>query len=90
MSNQRLKVTEAALSNPEAKLRLALNAAQLGIWEWDIVQNEFDYDYHGREVFGFTPDETITYEKLRARTHPEDFAMASEALRRALDPAIRA
>jgi PAS domain S-box-containing protein len=90
VSNQRLKVTEAALSNPEAKLRLALNAAQLGIWEWDIVQSEFDYDHRGREVFGFGPDEPITYEKLRARTHPDDYAMASEALQRALDPAIRA
>jgi PAS domain S-box-containing protein len=84
-----LKPTEAALSSPEAKLRLALNAAQLGIWEWDVVRNEFEYDYHGREVFGFTQEEPITYEKLRTRTHPDDFATASEALRRALDPAVR-
>src|ERR1041385_2203459 len=82
------------ISRPEfpheaATLRLAVNAATLGVWQWDILQNTFEYNSHGRALYGFTADEEITYEKLRVRTHPADVDMASATLRRAIDPAVR-
>jgi PAS domain S-box-containing protein len=89
VSDQAAKQVDGVLPNGEATLRLAINAAQLGIWEWDVQRNTFEYNNHGRVLYGFDRDEVITYEKLRERTHPEDFATTSITLRRALDPAVR-
>jgi PAS domain S-box-containing protein len=68
------------------RLRLAVQAAKLGIWDWDLIENTFDYSPRAREIFGLSPDEAITVEKLRALTHPTDLPFTSAQARRALDP----
>ncbi|MER9592523.1 PAS domain-containing protein [Mesorhizobium australicum] len=71
------------------KLRLALRAAPLGIWDWNLETNEMSYSPRARAICGFSPDESITIEKVRAVTHPADLPVTSEQARMALDPEIR-
>lgn len=68
------------------RLRLAVQAARLGIWDWDLETNRFEYTSRARQIFGFLADEEVTLEKLRALTHPEDLPMTSAQARVALDP----
>ncbi|MCU0790890.1 MAG: PAS domain-containing protein [Nitratireductor sp.] len=63
-----------------------MQAAKLGIWDWDLVTNRFEYTSRAREIFGFSPDEEVTVEKLRDATHPDDLPMTSAQARAALDP----
>ncbi|HEY8382761.1 MAG TPA: PAS domain S-box protein [Microvirga sp.] len=84
------KASEAALLESETRLEIATAAAELGIWDWDVVAGTMIYSERARAIYGFTPDEPVTFAEVRARTHPDDLPSVSALSRRALDPAIRA
>ncbi|TPM30025.1 PAS domain S-box protein [Mesorhizobium sp. B2-3-4] len=48
-----------------------------------------NYSPRARVISGFSPDEPITIDKVRAVTHPEDLPGTSALARMALDPEIR-
>jgi PAS domain S-box-containing protein len=81
--------TEIALQESEARLAIATAAADLGIWDWNLVSNAFIYSDRARAIFGFLPDQAITLDDVRGATHPDDIERTQKQARRALDPAIR-
>ncbi len=83
------KQAESRLVEAERRLALATEAAAIGIWDWDIVSGAFFYSPRARSIYGFTPDETITFERLQQRTHPQDYRYVEPTLGRALDPLQR-
>jgi len=74
------KKTEADLRESEERIRLATTAANLGMWFWDLTTNELIFTSKCKELFGFPPDTTITYELFRNRLHPEDRQRTDEAV----------
>lgn len=69
-----------ALDNSEERLSLALEASELGLWDWDLVTDEVHHS-HLREIFGIEPYEVKgVLSHLKPRLHPEDLP----SLRRAL------
>jgi PAS domain S-box-containing protein len=72
------------------KLKLALRAARIGIWDWDLLTNEMSYTARAKSIFGFPPSQPVTFEMVRDATHPEDYSRTSSMARRALNPAVRA
>ncbi len=48
-----LKHTEQALRESETRQRLALDAAQMGTWEWDVGSEKFTSDAREQALFGF-------------------------------------
>jgi len=83
------KKAELQIVEAEHRLSLATQAADIGIWDWNVETGAFFYSQRAREIYGFGPDLTLTFELLRERTHPEDYREVEPALQRALDPAIR-
>ena len=73
----------------EARHRLALEAAQLGIWDWNLLTGEMVYSARAKEIYGFDPDAAVTFAQVRDATHPDDLPLTSELSRRARDPAVR-
>lgn len=71
------------------RLALAAEAAELGIWEWDIPSNTFIYSPRARAICGLPADGDVTYQDVVRLTHPEDFPYTSAQASRALDPGIR-
>lgn len=68
----RLQV-EAALHASEERLRLALQAANMGIWDWDIGRDTVIWSEGTSQLFGLAPEQrTISYEAFLACVHPED------------------
>ena len=64
---------EAALRESEARLRLALDAAHMGIFDWDVPSNRITWSRWHEELWGFKPGEFGgTYEAFAARVHPAD------------------
>ncbi len=69
------KQAQAALSESEERLRLALEAAQMGMWDWDIAtgkiaQSEIVDELLGLEAGSFGG----TYNSLIKIVHPDDRA----------------
>jgi PAS domain S-box-containing protein len=75
--------------NTDDKLELALRAASIGIWDWDLQTNTFEYSDRARAIYGFGPTEQITYEMVRGVTHPDDLPHTMAQAKRAIDPAVR-
>lgn len=73
----------------EERLRIATSAARIGVWEWNLEDNSMIYSEIAKAIFGLTPGEPVTYEQVKAVTHPADFPRTSAAAARALDPGIR-
>jgi PAS domain S-box-containing protein len=74
------------LEQSEERLRLALDAGRMGVWDWNIVTNEVEWsenleDIHGlaRGTFGGT------LESFRALVHPDD----RERVGRAIEEAVQ-
>src|SRR5208337_3090361 len=57
-----LKQSAADRDCSERKLRLALDAAELGIWRWETGSQEMQWDSRCRAMFGVPPDARVTHE----------------------------
>ncbi|WP_050990387.1 GGDEF and EAL domain-containing protein [Pseudomonas sp. M47T1] len=67
-----LDVANQALSKSEARLALALDASELGLWDWDLQSDEVHHT-HVQELFGLAPEYvTAMLRHLKPRLHPED------------------
>lgn len=84
-----LRSAEAALRESEARLELATKASALGIWEWRLDDNAMIFSARAKEIWGFRPDEDVTFQAVYDRTHPEDRAEVSAQSARAFDPVTR-
>jgi PAS domain S-box-containing protein len=76
---------EVSLRQSEERMSLAAEAANLGLWFWDVGENEIWMTDKGRALLGFIPDEPLDYAALTARVHPADRPARDAAIRGALE-----
>jgi two-component sensor histidine kinase len=53
-------------------LRLAIRAAGVALWAWNVDTDEFTMDHQGFGLWGLKWSETVTFEALSAHIHPAD------------------
>jgi PAS domain S-box-containing protein len=76
-----------SIKERELKLRLAVESAQIGIFDYDLETGRLDWDRRTRELFGLSPDDPVSYEaSFLAGLHPDDREAADRAVQLALDP----
>src|SRR5436190_2637593 len=75
---------ERALAESEERVSLAAESANLGLWVWDIARDDFWVTPRFRLMFGFRPNERITFAIFRVRVHPEDRDAMERQVRTAL------
>src|SRR6266487_4739697 len=63
---------EEALRESEARINLAANAANFGLWVWNIVDDELWVTEKWRRLFGFAESEPVKFDQLLQVVHPED------------------
>ncbi|MBC9248707.1 diguanylate cyclase [Pseudomonas alcaligenes] len=69
-----------ALGKSEARLALALEASELGLWDWNLQTDEVHHS-HLEEIFGIHQEEVkgvLTH--LKPRLHPDDLSVLRRAL----------
>jgi len=71
------KEVEAALSKYRNRLELALKGADLGMWDWNIVEDNYILDTRSEELFGFIPGNSEDWFK---RIHPDDLIGIKESV----------
>ncbi|HEY9799315.1 MAG TPA: PAS domain S-box protein [Leptolyngbyaceae cyanobacterium] len=80
------KQSEIALKESEEHLRLALEAAQMGTWDWNITNNYIKWSKRQQQLFGITPGTFEgNYEAFLAYLHPEDRAAIHQKVMDAKD-----
>jgi PAS domain S-box-containing protein len=66
-------VAERLAAESEERLRLALDAAHMGTFDWDLLADHIEWSRWHEEMWGFAPgDFGGTYEAFASRLHPED------------------
>jgi PAS domain S-box-containing protein len=75
---------EEALRRSEEKLRLALDAASMGVWDWDILTGEHVWTDSCKLLFELSPDKAVSYETFLAAVHAEDRDRIDRAVRDAV------
>jgi PAS domain S-box-containing protein len=68
------------------RLGLAIEATELGLWEWDAQSGRVFWSERQKEIFGLPPDAAVTFESWREALHPEDRDAVLEAVGRVNDP----
>ena len=76
---------EEALRASEERMNLAAEAANLAMWEWDVVKDEIWMTDKGRALLGLARDARLDYAALVSHVHPEDRAVWDAAIRHALE-----
>ncbi len=80
------KRAEAALRASEERLDLAVQAAQSGLWDWDIANAATYFSPRFKEILGYPGDADVqTLLFLSDRLHPEDRERAMGAMARCVD-----
>jgi PAS domain-containing protein len=81
-----LRQAAARLSDSEQRMRLALNAAQLGSWQYDPLHRVVSGDTRFKEFFDVA-DHEAAIDEIVKRAHPNDADRVRAAFEAALDPA---
>ncbi|MCO7218335.1 PAS domain-containing protein [Klenkia sp. PcliD-1-E] len=68
------------------RAELAMDAAGIGTFNWDLVTGRLDWDDRLIELFGYNPATfSRTIEGFNARLHPDDLPRVTQALQSAID-----
>ncbi|OIP78599.1 MAG: hypothetical protein AUK48_01325 [Oscillatoriales cyanobacterium CG2_30_44_21] len=79
------KKIEHELETLTDRLTVALKAASIGIWEWDIINNSLFWDDRTYELYGVNPETNKdAYQAWASRIHPSDRAFAENEVHLAL------
>ncbi|ELZ37724.1 multi-sensor signal transduction histidine kinase [Halorubrum saccharovorum DSM 1137] len=80
------KEGERALQQLKDRLELAVEGAQLGIWDWDMTTDEVEFNEQWARMLGHEPDEIEPHlEEWERRVHPDDLGPVEGALSEHID-----
>jgi PAS domain S-box-containing protein len=75
----------AELLEQRRRLTLAVDAAGLGFWEWEIDARRVVWSERNRALYGLGPNEPVSVERYLELVHPEDRDRVRDAFRGARD-----
>jgi PAS domain S-box-containing protein len=81
---------EQKLMLSEESLRLATEAAEVGVWDLDLTTDVLTWSKRTKAAFGIGPLVSCSMADFYAGLHPDDLAATSEAFAAAIDPERRA
>jgi len=81
-----LVITRQKLTESEERTQLAIESAELGMWDIDRVKGEVIWNERCKELYGFLKDDVVPLANVREHVHPDDAERITESVRIALDP----
>lgn len=73
------KHNERVINENEERLKILIEASDLGTWDLNLITREVDYSPRYLEIFGYTREAILTHEELVAHLHPEDLPIRKKA-----------
>jgi two-component system, sensor histidine kinase and response regulator len=75
------KEAESAHRQSEERLQLALEASDLGMWDWNLESGKIYRDWRWKRMLGYEENEiSDTRQGFRELVHPQDLAVISSTL----------
>jgi PAS domain S-box-containing protein len=81
--------SEARLRDSEERLRLAVDNAEIGFWDVDIVNDRLIWPPRTKAMFGISAEVPVTMDDFYAGLHPDDREATTAAYLSAADPQVR-
>jgi PAS domain S-box-containing protein len=81
---------EDVLREREERLRLAVDNAEVGFWDVDVVNNVLIWPPRTKAMFGISPDVPVSMRDFYEGLHPDDREATTAAYAAAADPRQRA
>ena len=85
-ARHRAELAELELRAGEARLRIALDAAGLGTWDYNPITDQLRWDVRCKALAGLPASAEVDWQVFVQSIHPEDRERVRGAVRRALDP----
>ncbi|MCT7982253.1 PAS domain-containing protein [Laspinema sp. A4] len=80
------KIAQATSERNQERLRLALESAKLGLWDYDLESQNISVSLRCFEIFGLDlPSTVIKYARFVQCLHPEDRDRVNRAVQRAIN-----
>jgi PAS domain S-box-containing protein len=86
-ARRRSEAAAQALRASEDRLRLAVESAALGTWDYDPLSGALTWSERCKALFGLPPDVPVDYDTFLKALHPEDRERTHHVVQKALDPA---
>jgi PAS domain S-box-containing protein len=83
-AREQLSAAERALRVSEEQRRLAVEAAELGPWTWDLVKDEMWWSDQMRQIIGVPTPIPANHSNWYDRVHPSDRHLVDDNFRRRL------
>ncbi|MFT7561234.1 MAG: two-component system sensor histidine kinase/response regulator [Flavobacteriales bacterium] len=81
-----LEKTQHQLEDSNKRLDLATSSAGIGVWDWNLIDDELRWDDMMYRIYGVSPNKfTGAYEAWTNGLHPEDNDFAQSEVRAALE-----
>ncbi len=77
---------ERLYDESDKRLRLAVEAAKLGTWDFNPVTGDLKWNEHSKAMFGLPLEAAVSNETFLAGLHPEDREQTDKNVQRALNP----
>lgn len=72
---------EQALRESALRQAMAVQAGNVGLWDWDLLTNKVVYSKEWKSQIGYKEDEiSDSFEEWRSRVHPEDLGSVSNEI----------
>src|SRR6266498_4216161 len=75
------KRAEERLRISEDRLRLAVTAGNIGIWDVDLVRRDRAWSKEGKAIYGLAEDEFLDFDRQLELTHPDDRDYVDQTVR---------
>ncbi|MEG3178906.1 MHYT domain-containing protein [Sphingomonas sp. RB3P16] len=81
---------ESRLRESEERLRLAVDNAEVGFWDVDVIHDTLIWPPRTKAMFGISPEVPVSMQDFYDGLHPEDRERTAAAFAAAADPSLRA
>ncbi|PZV07946.1 MAG: hypothetical protein DCF32_06005 [Leptolyngbya sp.] len=78
------KQIEMVLQDSQSRLQLALQGANCGTWDYDLVNQALVWSDRCKAIFGLAPDSVMSFEVFAQAIHPEDRDRVQQAVAAAI------
>jgi PAS domain S-box-containing protein len=80
-----LRSRETSIRNLTTRLELAVQSAQIGIWDWNITNDRLIWNDQMYKLYGLKPSNFLgVYEAWAQALHPDDFELTTTAIQQAI------
>lgn len=77
-------LTHKKIERNEERLKIVVEASDLGTWELNVKTKEVNYSKRYLEIFGYNENDKPTHDQLKSHLHPEDIEIRNHAFNEAL------